>query len=156
MSVDHSRGVPATAAIKGHPIHPMLIPYPIAFLSAVVLTDLVYWLRLESFWARFSWWLLLGGLIGGVVAALAGLVDFVTIERAREHKIGWIHLVGMALVLILALFNLVIRDPASGSGVLPLGIVISAITAIVLAISGWFGGELSYRHSIGVTGHDGD
>jgi uncharacterized membrane protein len=151
---DETRGVRSKAHLMGHPIHPMFIPFPIAFLAGALVTDVVYLMREELLWAQFSYWLILAGIVTGAAAALFGLIDFVAIERARRHRAGWIHFIGNAFVLILALVNLLLRNPAGSEGVVPLGIILSAIIALLLAVTGWSGGELSFRHKIGVIESD--
>src|SRR6185437_10343958 len=103
MSDDLSRGVRSTAAIKGHPIHPMLVPFPIAFLVGALATDLVFTGMADPFWARASMWLVGAGLVMGALAALAGLADFLTIQRARSLTEAWVHFLGNGLALILSL-----------------------------------------------------
>lgn len=152
---DHTRGVPSTAALAGHPIHPILIPFPIAFLTGALATDVVFWLGGGAFWAGFSFWLILAGLVMGAVAAAAGFIDFITIPRARRHRVGWLHFLGADLALALAFVNLVVRWGDTGAGVLPWGMLLSLATAGLLGLVGWYGGELAYRHMIGVTGHGG-
>lgn len=152
---DHTSGVPSKAAIAGHPIHPVLIPFPIAFLVGALLTDLTYWWTGDPFWARGSLWLIVAGLAGGLLAAVFGLIDFLSIGRAREHLTGWIHFLGNATVLVLALVNVILRWGAPTTAVLPWGLILSAIIASILVVTGWLGGELTFRHMIGVTGHKG-
>ncbi|MGH3649734.1 MAG: DUF2231 domain-containing protein, partial [Acidimicrobiia bacterium] len=74
------RGVQSTTHILGHPVHPMLIPFPIGFLTGVAATDIAYVLAEDEFWARASLWLVATGFITGAVAAVVGLIDFLTIE----------------------------------------------------------------------------
>ncbi len=150
---DHTRGAPSKAAIVGHPIHPMLVPFPIAFLTGALLTDLAYWWTGEPFWARTSLWLVGGGLVGGGLAAIFGLTDFLTIRRVREHTDGWVHFLGNVAVLALALTSLVLRLRGATVAVLPWGLGLSWTTVGLLLVTGWYGGELAYRHLIGVTGH---
>jgi uncharacterized membrane protein len=150
---DHSSGVPSTAAIAGHPLHPILVPFPIAFLVAALATDLAAWRTDDAFWARASLWLTGTGLATGALAALLGAIDFLTIERARMHRIGWIHAVGNSSALVLALVSWMLRLGDPDSAVLPGGIALSAIVASLLVVTGWAGGELAYRHLIGATGH---
>ncbi|MCL4294473.1 MAG: DUF2231 domain-containing protein [Anaerolineae bacterium] len=156
MTHNHTQGVSSTAAIAGHPIHPILVPFPIAFFIGVLATDLGYWWTADPFWARASLWLAGAALATGLLAAIFGLVDFLTIGRAREHSAGWIHLFGNAIALILALANLGVRwsDPVAAT--LPWGLSLSAIVGAILIVTGWLGGELVYRHMIGVTGHGGE
>jgi uncharacterized membrane protein len=149
MPEQFPRGVRSTAAIKGHPLHPMLVPFPIAFLVGALASDIAFWRLADPFWARASLYLLAAGLVMGAVAALAGLTDFLTIERARD-PIGWSHLIGNGLALALALINAWIRLGAPSEPVLPGGIVLSLLTVAVLLVTGWLGGELAYRHKIGV------
>lgn len=153
MANNHTRGAPSTAAIAGHPIHPIVIPFPIAFLVGALFADLAFWATLDPFWAMASLWLVGAGLVMGVLAGISGLTDFVTIGRAREHVDGWIHALGNGTVLAIAFANLLLMMSSPATGVLPWGLTLSAITAAILVVTGWYGGELSYRHMIGVTGH---
>lgn len=146
-------GVRSTAHILGHPVHPMLIPFPIAFLIGGTLTDIAYVSTLDEFWGRASIWLIASGFVTGLAAALAGLIDFMTIRRARAHLSGWIHLIGNTAALGLALINWLARVSDPASFIQPWGLVLSLVITALLAVTGWTGGELSYRHQIGVSGH---
>ena len=149
--MDHPTGdVPSTAAIGGHPMHPMFIPFPIAFLCAALATDVTFAATTDAFWARASFWLTLVGLITGLLAAILGLVDFFTIRRARSLLAGWVHLIGNATVLVLAAVSVLLRREDLASAVWPTGLALSAVNVAILGVTGWLGGELSYRHRIGV------
>lgn len=143
-------GVPSTAAIAGHPIHPMLVPFPLAFLFSVVVTDLAQVATGDVFWARFSFWLLTAGLGTALLAAIFGLVDFMTLKAVRAYPAAWIHFIGNVTAVLLALVNWFgrLRDPAGAVG--GWDIVLSAMVAVILTFTGWFGGELSYRHGVGM------
>ncbi len=145
-------GVPSTVAIAGHPLHPLSVIFPIAFLAGALGTDLGYWLTHDPFWARASLWLIGSGLVGGVVAALIGMSDFLRIERVRKRTAGWAHMILNVTLLVLTVINFVLRlrDPAGA--ILPVGLVLSLIVGTLTSVSGWFGAELSYRHKIGVVG----
>lgn len=153
MSESHRQGVAARVAVRGHPVHPALIPFPLAFLTTALVTDLVFWRTQSPLWAGCSFWLLIAGVAIGIVAAGAGLVDFVSVPRARQHAAGWIHALGNATVLLLATINLLLRWNDQ-TRIVPWGLVLSASVALLLGVTGWFGGELVFRHMIGVTGHD--
>jgi uncharacterized membrane protein len=146
-------GVPSTVAIAGHPLHPLIVTFPIAFLTSVLATDVAYWLTSDAFWARVSFWLLIGGLITGVVAALTGMSDFLKIDRVREHSAGWIHMAGNVAALGFSLVNLILRWNNQVGAVLPVGIILSLIVAAALGITGWYGAELVYRHKVAVIGY---
>ena len=152
-ALDHTRGVPSTAAIGGHPIHPALVALPIAFLVGAFGADLGFVVTHDPFWARGALWLMGLGAALGVLAAIPGLIDFLTIERARVHRIAWVHALGNGLVLVLALGSWLLRLGDPVAAVLPLGIALSGVIAALLLVTGWAGGELTYRHMIGVTGH---
>ncbi|MBD2460908.1 DUF2231 domain-containing protein [Oscillatoria sp. FACHB-1407] len=145
-------GVPSTVAIAKHPLHPVIVTFPIAFLVGVVATDAAYWLLGDSFWARASFWLIVAGLITGVVAALTGMMDFLRIPRVRERKAGWAHMIGNVAALGFSVVNLLIRLNNVQGAVVPVGLIISAVVAILLGVTGWYGGELVYRHKIAVIG----
>jgi uncharacterized membrane protein len=83
---------------------------------------------------------------------MVGLIDFITIERVREHKIAWVHFIGNATVLVLALINWLLRLGTLLESVPSWGLILSVMTAALLLITGWAGGELAYRHKIGVIG----
>jgi uncharacterized membrane protein len=129
----------------------MLIPFPLSFLVGALVTDLVYWSTNGAFWAESSFWLVLAGLITGAIAAVFGLIDFLTIERVREHSAGWIHFIGNAAVLIIALISVLMRWDNPEAAVMPWGLLLSVVTGLILIVTGWYGGELAYRHKVGIS-----
>jgi uncharacterized membrane protein len=143
-------GVESTAAIARHPVHPMLVPFPIGFLVAALGGDVGYWITQDAFWARASLWLVGAGLLTGLGAAAAGLLDFITISRVRELRAAWIHFIGNATAIALAAVSWILRLPDPSDAVLPGGLVLSAVITAILGLTGWYGGELSYRHRVGV------
>lgn len=145
-------GVRSSVHLFGHPIHPILVPFPIAFLIAAALSDVAFVVDGDDFWARASLWLVGSGVVTGAVAAIVGLVDFLTIEKVRSLSIGWIHFLGNAAVLVISLGNWLLRIGDPSGFVSPWGVVLSLVTVALLGVTGWTGGELSYRHQIGVTG----
>jgi uncharacterized membrane protein len=145
-------GVPSRAAIAGHPIHPMLVPFPVALLPAALVTDLVFVGTGDLFWARASLWLIVGGIATGALAAVFGLIDFSAVPRVREHKAGWIHAIGNVIAMALSVVNVLLRWDAPADAIMPLGLALSAVVGLILVVTGWYGGELSYRHGIGVVG----
>jgi uncharacterized membrane protein len=148
--LDERRGATSVAAIGKHPIHPMLIPFPVAFLTATLGTDLAYSRTRDPFWARSSMWLLRLGLVSGAVAATAGAVDYLSIPRARKHAIGPLHAVGNAGVLALSFANLASRWEDPEEAVVPRGLAMSVTTTALLGVTAWAGAELVYRHRVGV------
>lgn len=148
----HGTGITSSIAILGHPIHPIIVIFPIAFLSAVAGTDLGYWLTKGEFWAQASVWLLGVGLLSGVAAAVIGMFDFVRIPRARNRRAGWAHMLLNIAVLVLTFGNFVLRLGNAETIILPTGLIVSWIVATLLLVSGWYGGELMFRHKVGIVG----
>lgn len=142
--------VSTTAQIAGHPIHPMLVPIPIACFIGTLLTDIAYVASAEIMWANFSAWLLLVGVIFGVLAAIAGLTDFIGNRLVRAQPPAWPHLIGNVVALVLAIFSMMIHMRDGWTSVWPTGLVLSAITVLILPITGWLGWALVYRHGVGV------
>lgn len=152
MIDNESQGIPSRVNIKGHPIHPMIIPFPISFLIGAFITDLVFLATGDALWAAFSFYLIGAGLVMGLVAGIIGAIDFFSIGRVRKHKDGWIHAVGNVTVLALSLGNFLLRynNPALTGGVLYTGVILSLVVTGILVITGWYGGELAYRWLIGM------
>jgi uncharacterized membrane protein len=150
MAFNEFDATPSRAAIAGHPIHPMLVPFPIAFLVGALVVDVVFASTGNVFWAEAGFWLLAAGIVMGALAAVFGLVDFLSLARVRALNAAWMHFLGNGAAMVLAIWNLAQRwgDPATGAS--GLGIALSAIVVAILLVTGWLGGELSYRYRIGV------
>ena len=150
-------GIASTARIAGHPIHPMLVPFPIAFLIGALLADLAFWNTRDPFWAVAGAWLVGAGVVGGALAALAGLTDFLGSRRVRALRAAWIHFLGNATAILLAILNLYLRTaaPSTAEAVLPWGLPLSAAVVAILAVTGWLGWELVYRHGVGLAADEG-
>ena len=140
----------STAKILGHPIHPMLVPFPIAFLVGTLLSDLAFWQGRDAFWATASVYLLGAALVFAALAALAGFVDFLGDRRVRSLGAARRHMVGNLTAVILSAINLVLRLGNHVEAVLPAGLSLSAVVALILLYTGWQGGELVFRHGVGV------
>jgi len=149
MNEETTEGVPSTAAIAGHPIHPVLVTFPIAFLVGGLASDLAYWQTDDTFWARASLWLIATGVVTGLFAAIFGFIDFVTIRRARS-AVGWIHFLGNLTAVLLSAVSVLLRLGSVEGAVMPWGLGLSALVALILLVTGWLGGELTFRYKIGV------
>jgi uncharacterized membrane protein len=132
-------------AIAGVPIHAMLVPFPIVCFTGALLSDITYSNSPQVQWANFSAWLLAFGLVIGAIAAIFGLIDFLSAGRERP-RIGWIHLIGNAIVLVLALFNSLVHARDGWTGVVPTGLTLSIITVLILIVTGFLGWRMAYRH----------
>lgn len=144
----------STAKIAGHPIHPMLVPFPIVFFVSAFVTDLVYLSAGEGGWATASMWLLAAGLVTALLAALAGLADFFGDQRVRALKDARLHLVGNVTAVLLEAVNLFLRYGSGAEIIDSLGIILSGVVVLILLFTGWKGGELVFRHGVGVADND--
>jgi uncharacterized membrane protein len=140
----------STASLAGHPIHAMLVPFPIACFVGVFVTDLAYWRSAAVMWETFSIWLLAAGLIMAGLAALAGLVDLAGSRRIRVLPAAWLHMLGNLLVLILSLINAFVHSRDGYTAVVPTGLILSGIVVLLLVFTSWMGGAMVYRHRVGV------
>ena len=139
-----------TAQIAKHPIHPMLIPVPIVCFIGALVTDIAYACTAEMMYADFSAWLLLVGIIFGVLAAITGLTDFIGNRLIRQQGPAWPHLIGNVAVLVVAFFNNLVHTRDAWTSVVPTGLILSIITVLILPITGWLGWEMVYRRGVGV------
>ena len=146
-----SRNPRSTAQIAGHPIHPMLVAFPIAFFVATLLTDIVFMSTMNTGWAMASQWLLGAGLVMAALAALAGLTDVLGERRIRNLNTVWLHAGGNVLAVLISLYSFYIRYQAgAAAGVSTTQIVLSAIVVAILLFTGWLGGEMVFRDRVGV------
>jgi uncharacterized membrane protein len=141
----------STATIGGHPIHPMLIPFPIVCFIGALVTDIVFLNNHDAGWAEASRWLLGIGIVMAALAAVAGLTDFMGDDRIRRLGDAVKHMLANITAVVLEIVNFVVRLNGDDS-VGKIGVWLSAIVVLILVYSGWKGGDLVYRHGIGV--HD--
>ncbi|HZP78113.1 MAG TPA: DUF2231 domain-containing protein [Pseudolabrys sp.] len=139
----------STAQVAGHPIHPMLIPFPIAFFVAGFACDLATWGGAAAMWTTVSMWLIGAGVIIGLLAALMGLIDTFGDDRIRALNDVWWHAGGNVIAVLIELYNWYLRY--SGGAIVPTGLVLSLIAVLILLFTGWKGWEMVYRHHVGVS-----
>jgi uncharacterized membrane protein len=133
------------AMARGRTIHEMLTPFPVAYFTAALVTDFVYWRTPNVMWERFSVWLIAGGLVMAAVAAMAAVIDLI----AGRQRPSWLRALGYALGVVLSLFNVFIHSRDGYTAVVPTGLTLSAIAVIVLLISSSAGWSLMHRYRVG-------
>jgi len=146
-------GPPVETRLKllGHPVHPMLIVYPLGLLSSAVIFDVLYVATGNGDLATFSFWALAAGLMGGLTAAVFGLIDWLAIPReTRAKRIGALH--GAGNVLVVALFALSFALRIDNAQYLPdtLPLLLGLLGAALALATAWLGGELVYRLRVAV------
>jgi uncharacterized membrane protein len=140
----------STAQIAGHPIHPMLIPFPIAFFVSTFVADIIYWQTNNNAWATASLWLLGAGLIMAALAAVMGLIDVLSDQQIRQLNDAWLHAGGNVIVVLIELYNWYSRYEHGGAAILPVGLVLSLIVVLILLFTGWKGWDMVYKHRVGI------
>lgn len=140
------------AKLLGHPIHQMLIVFPLGLLGGSVIFDIIHIIRGGS-WSLAAWYMIGVGVITGLLAAVFGLIDWLAIPLGtRAKSVGTWHAIGNVIMLLLFAASWRIRrddiaNPETFAYVLSFaGFALSGITA-------WLGGELVNRLGVGV--HDG-
>jgi uncharacterized membrane protein len=135
----------------GHPVHPMLIVFPLGLLSTAVIFDLLYLITGEEQLAIFSYWAIAAGVIGGLAAAVFGLIDWLAIPRGtRARQIGLMHGGGNVVIVVLFASSWLLRidDPAFLPDLLPF--ILGVLGAALALFTAWLGGELVYRLGVAV------
>jgi uncharacterized membrane protein len=142
----------STAQVGGHPIHPMLIPFPIAFFLGTLVTDILLAITADPFWARMSFYLVCAGLAMAALAALAGLADFFGDRLLRNAGTALHHMLGNVTVVVLEIVSLFVRvGPHHPANALPWGLIISVVVALLLVYTGWLGGRMVYEMNTGMS-----
>jgi uncharacterized membrane protein len=138
------------AKLLGHPIHPMLIVFPLGLLATAVAFDIVGLSKSETLWFVISFWMIAAGIIGGLLAAIFGLIDWWAIPSGTRAKaIGLWHGVGNVVVVLLFIASWFLRrpDPANPGTA---AFTLSFIAVVLALVTGWLGGELVDRLGVGV------
>ena len=136
--------------LAGHPVHPMLIVFPLGLLSTAVVFDIIYLVTSAVRWTEVAFYLIGAGLVGGIAAAMPGWVDWAAIPaRTRAKRVGLVHGVGNVIVLGLFALSWLLRrsDPSQP----PTGAIVAGVLGVVLiSATAWLGGELVERLGVGV------
>ena len=121
------------AAPAMHPVHSTLTSFPVACFSLTVLTDIAYWQTSNLLWLHFSEWLLLAGLVFGVIALLARAVEYLF----RRIRPSWPAVLGGVVVLLLATVNSFVHTADGWTAVVPWGLALSAATVLAMIVTSW-------------------
>jgi uncharacterized membrane protein len=139
------------AKLLGHPIHPMLIVFPLGLLVTAIVFDIIHLIAGDGRWAEVAFYLIAAGVLGGLAAAMFGWVDWFAIPAGtRAKRVGLLHGLGNIVVVLLFIVSWALRrggDPAAPSGT---ALVLSFVAGAIALVTGWLGGELVDRLGIGV------
>jgi uncharacterized membrane protein len=135
----------------GHPIHPMLIVFPVGLLIAAVAFDAIGLTTGTASWHLIAYWNIAGGLALGLLAAVFGLIDWIAIpSNTRAKRVGLLHGAGNVVVVALFGMNWILRSDAFGYAPSLMAFGLSIAGLLLLAVTGWLGGELVDRLGVGV------
>jgi len=138
------------AKVLGHPVHPMLVVFPLGLLATSFIFDIIAGSGGGGSFSRAAFYMIAAGILGGLAAAVFGLVDWLAIPAAtRAKRVGAVH--GIANVIVVGLFIVSwgFRYGEPDAQLVP-PVVLSAIGVLVALFSGWLGGELVNRLGVGV------
>jgi uncharacterized membrane protein len=139
------------AKLLGHPIHQMLVVFPLGLLATGVLFDIVFFATDNSTFALVAYWLMVGGIVGGLVAAPFGFIDWLRAipSGTRAKRVGALHGGGNLLVVLMFIGSVLLR---AGIPDAPpaFAYVLSFAGAILALGTAWLGGELVVRLGVGV------
>ena len=137
------------ATIAKHPMHAMFVVFPIGLWIFSLVCDLVFlYGGNSSLWRDMAFYTMAGGWIGALAAALPGFIDYLAMSTGAAKRTATAHMTLNLLVVILYGVNLWMRSAGAAVGGWP--VVLSVFAVLVLAVSGWLGGELVYVHGVGV------
>jgi uncharacterized membrane protein len=136
--------------LLGHPVHQMLIVFPLGLLGMAVIFDILAFALGNGYWSEIALWMMVAGIVTGLLAAPFGVIDWLAIPaRTRAKRIGAIH--GLGNVVVLALFggSALLRwaEPQNPAG---LALTLSIGGLCLALVTGWLGGELVDRLGVGV------
>lgn len=134
------------ASIAKHPIHPMIVPIPIGLWLFSLVCDLVYRFGgLNANWEIVAWYTMIGGIVGGLIAAVPGFIDMLSL-RTDIKRTALTHMTLNLVIVALFVINAFMRR----NGVSDAAIWLSVIAIVLLAVSGWLGGKMVYERGVAV------
>ena len=139
------------AKLFGHPIHPMLIVFPLGLLVTSLVFDIIQMVTGNPDFAVAAYWAIAGGVVGGLIAAVFGLIDWLAIPSGtRARSVGLWHGVGNVVVVVLFAGSWLLRSGSAGYVPDMVAFGLSLVAVVIGAVTGWLGGELVDRLGVGV------
>ena len=139
----------ARVRLFGHSLHQMLVVFPLGLLATAVLFDIIYLARHDEIMAAVSYWMMAAGIIGALVAAPFGFIDWLAIPKGtRAKRIGAIHGGGNLIVALLFIVSWFTRNTDYAP---TMANMVWSFAGVLLALfTGWLGGELVAQLGVGV------
>lgn len=138
-------------ALAGHPIHAMLVAFPIGLTGCAIGADLFYWWTGDPFWARAGLWGTGMAFLMGLLAGLSGTVELLMVPGIRARAASWTHFIVAITLLAILGANWGLRLHGYEDAVLPYGFLLSMLSAVFVGFAGWHGGKLVFEYHIGTS-----
>ena len=140
------------ASVAGHPIHPMLIPFPLALWVTSFVVDILFYFLRHPTLLVIAKFMIAAGCLGAIAAALPGIIDWLAIKNGDVKKVAnWHARLNIAALVVFAI-SFFLRTGSYSELVgrrLTIPFLLSLVGVILISISGWLGGELVFRYGIG-------
>ena len=141
--------VGSAVAVVGHPIHVMMVHFPIAFVIATLGVDVFYWWSGDAFWVRVGLWSAGIAFWSGVAASVVGTGELLLVRGIRLLEASWSHAVAAMTLVAVAGANWGLRL-VDTVAILPHGLALSALASVMVGFAGWHGGKLVFDHGVGI------
>jgi uncharacterized membrane protein len=135
------------ASIKGHPVHAILVSVPVGLWIFALVADVAALLSNDTTWLTVAFYCIGGGVVGALVAAVPGLIDLLSLRDPAVRRIGFSHMaLNLVAVGVFAANFLARSGSFDRRG--PWWLTLAGVA--IIGLSGWLGGEMVYRHGVGV------
>lgn len=136
------------ARFGNHPVHPMLIPFPIGLWIFSLVADFIFRAGGNPAWSTVAYYSMAGGIIGAIAAAIPGFLDYLSMDPSRTKHIASRHMLLNVGALVLFIWNFFLREPGAAIGAFPF--ILSIVAVFLILVSGWLGGHMVYVHGMAV------
>src|SRR5215813_100269 len=130
------------ASVDKHPLHPILVAFPIGLWIFSLVCDLIHQFGHDRIWSLMAWYAMVVGLLGALAAAVPDVIDFFAITDPRAGRVALLHLAINAGLILLFGVNAWVRTLLPPTSMVPL--LLSVVRIAGLMVSGWLGGDLFY------------
>lgn len=139
----------SAVAVVGHPVHAMMIHFPIAFAFATLGADVFYWYGGDMFWSRVAVWSAGLAFVSAAAAGIVGTAELLLVKGIRVRVGSWTHAIAAMtfIATVGANWGLRLAEP---SAVLPHVLGLSLLSSVFAGLAGWHGGKLIFDHGIGI------
>jgi uncharacterized membrane protein len=137
--------------IFGHPVHPMLVVFPVGLFATAVVFDILYLILGKQVFPTVSFYMITAGVVGGLLAAIFGLIDWLGLpNNSRAKFIGGWHGIGNFVIVVLFSISWFLRRGDANFVPTNLALILSFAGIALALITAWIGGEMVYRLGVGV------